>query len=85
MYVRVSQKTLILNFTELFEWLVLLGKIREVVKNKAFLFTLRLTVRVDPPAPPLTVSKKKSRPLIMNVYGLKQILTKGNFFDHFSC
>ena len=46
---------------------------------------VRLKVRVDTSRPPpLTVSKeKKSRPLIMNVYGLKRILTKGNFFTIF--
>ena len=33
-------------------------KVREVVKNKTRLFTVRLTVRVDPPSAPLTVSKK---------------------------
>ena len=45
-------------------------------QKKNVLFTVSLTVRVDPP--PLTVSKilKKSRPLIMNVYGLKRILAK---------
>ena len=60
------------------------GLVREVVRQKSILSTVSLTVRVDPPAPPLTVSKilKKSRPLIMNVYGLKRILAKKIFY-HF--
>ena len=48
---------------------------REVVKNKNGFFTVRLTVRVDPPGPPSYGQQKKLRPLIMNIYGLKRILT----------
>ena len=51
-------------------------------QKKSVRSTVSLTVRVDPPATPAKF-KKKSRPLIMNVYGLKRILANKIFFYHF--